>query len=80
MIVRVLLFARYRESAGSGSVEVMVPPDATLEAVWNAVRDQIPALGGESAPLMALDRAYATGDHRVVAGQEVAFFPPVSGG
>lgn len=80
MTVRVLLFARYREAAGCGAVEVVVSPDATLEAVWNAVRVRIPALRGENAPLMALDCAYAAGDRRVVAGQEVAFFPPVSGG
>jgi len=80
MIVRVLLFARYREAAGSDSIEVMVSQDATLEALWYAVREQVPALCGEGAPLMALDCAYATGDRRVGEGQEVAFFPPVSGG
>jgi molybdopterin converting factor subunit 1 len=80
MIVRVLLFARYREAAGSDAVEVEVPGDATLAVVWEAVRARVPALGAERAPLMALDRAYASPDRAVKALDEVAFFPPVSGG
>jgi molybdopterin converting factor small subunit len=80
VIVRVLLFARYREAAGGGSLEVEVARGATLGSVWAAVRDSVPALRGESAPLMALDRAYATPDREVGESREVAFFPPVSGG
>jgi molybdopterin converting factor subunit 1 len=80
MIVRVLLFARYREAAGSDAVVVEVPRDATLAAVWEAVRARVPALVAEQAPLMALDRAYAAPDRAVQASDEVAFFPPVSGG
>ncbi|HZM70848.1 MAG TPA: MoaD/ThiS family protein [Candidatus Cryosericum sp.] len=80
MIVRVLLFARYREAAGCDTLEVEVPRDATLEVVWEVVRASVPALGAERAPLMALDRAYAAPHRAVSASDEVAFFPPVSGG
>jgi len=80
MTVRVLLFARYREAAGSDALEVAVPQGASLGMVWEAVRDRIPSLRGEGAPLMALDRAYATPERSVEGAVEVAFFPPVSGG
>jgi molybdopterin converting factor subunit 1 len=80
MTVRVLLFARYREAAGGDAIEVEVPQGATLEVVWEAVRASVPALGPERAPLMALDRAYAAPHRTVSAANEVAFFPPVSGG
>jgi molybdopterin converting factor small subunit len=78
--VAVLLFARYREAAGAPVVEVEVPERATLERVWAAVREAVPSLRGEVRPLLACDRAYARPD-RVLAGtEEVAAFPPVSGG
>jgi molybdopterin converting factor small subunit len=80
MRIRVLLFARYREAAGSEALEVLVPEDAPLAKVWEAVQAQVPALRGERTPLMALDRSYAPADRKVVPGSEVAFFPAVSGG
>ena len=80
MTVRVLLFARYQEAAGRGVIEVEVPEGATIGAVWEAIRERVPALRGENAPLMALDRAYASPDQPVGRSREVAFFPAVSGG
>ena len=80
MTVRVLLFARYQEMAGSPSIEVEVRPGATLAEVWETVRQRVSGLGDGGPPLMALDRDYATPDRVVETGREVAFFPPVSGG
>jgi len=80
MIVRVLLFARYQEAAGSPELRVDIPEGATLGTVWEEVRRRVPRLREEEAPLMALDRAYARADTTVPAEGEVAFFPPVSGG
>ena len=80
MTIRVLLFARYREAAGADAIEVAVPEGSSLAQVWEAVQAQAPALRGERAPLMAIDRAYAPADRKVDAGSEVAFFPAVSGG
>jgi molybdopterin converting factor small subunit len=78
--VAVLLFARYREAAGASAVEVEVPDRATLERVWAAVREAVPPLRGETRPLLACDRAYARPDRVLSGGEEIAAFPPVSGG
>lgn len=78
--IEVLLFARYRDVAGSGSIAVEVPRGATLSQVWGLVQAKVPALRAETRPLLALDRSYAQPDQVVAEGVEIAAFPPVSGG
>ena len=80
MTVTVLLFARYREAAGRAAIEVEVPEAATLGQVWDAVRAGVPALRAELRPLLACDRVYARPDRVVSGREEIAVFPPVSGG
>ncbi len=80
MTITVLLFARYREAAGRDSVQVEVKDGATLGEVWERVMSTVPALRAETAPLMACDRAYARRDRTLRGTEEVAVFPPVSGG
>jgi molybdopterin converting factor small subunit len=80
MTINVLLFARYRESAGRDSVQVEVPAGATLGEVWERVMAAVPSLRDEIAPLMACDRVYARRDRTLRGTEEVAMFPPVSGG
>jgi molybdopterin converting factor small subunit len=78
--VTVLLFARYAELAGRSRVEVEVADRATLAEVWERVAEAHPALRAERAPLLACDRAYAAPDRVVEGREEIAAFPPVSGG
>jgi len=80
MKVNVLLFARYRELAGRASVEVEVPAGSTLAGIWSRVQDSVPAPKSEGGPLMACDRAYAGPERVIEGGEEIAIFPPVSGG
>ena len=80
MTVRVLLFARYREAAGVPWVEVDVPANSTLADVWAGLRAKVPALGREERPLFSCDRAYAREDRPLTGREEIAVFPPVSGG
>ena len=80
MKVSVLLFARYREAAGARSIDVEVPVNATLADVWAGVRSKIPALGRDERPMFSCDRVYAREDQSVRGCEEIAVFPPVSGG
>ncbi len=80
MRISVRLFARYRELAGAPAVEMEVPAGATLGQVWGRVQESIPALRGEAHPLLACDREYARADRILAGGEEIAAFPPVSGG
>jgi molybdopterin converting factor subunit 1 len=80
--VRLLLFGAAREAAGGEewhALEVSAP--ATAASVLEAARAKYPALArfGRSL-LVAVNEEYAAPDREVRAGDEIAIFPPVSGG
>jgi len=71
--VRVRLFAGLRERAGWSQREVDA---ATVADIWPAL-----GLGDEPGGLLyAVNKEYAAPDRPLVAGDEVAVIPPVSGG
>jgi molybdopterin synthase sulfur carrier subunit len=84
-MITLLYFARLRETFGVASEELVLPEDvATLEGV----RAVLAARGGMWAHELAAGRAFraavnqdiAGADTPVKDGDEVAFFPPVTGG
>lgn len=81
MKVPVALFARYREAVGHGRVEVEVAEGATVEDVWRALAAVHPALARyRPHTLFAIGTDYVEPATPVRAGDELACFPPVSGG
>ena len=85
MSIRILYFARLREDMGIATE--MYEPPADVRDV-NGLRAQLAARGGASATAFGQGKAVrvsvnqdlARGDTPVKAGDEVAFFPPVTGG
>ncbi|MHB1168678.1 MAG: MoaD/ThiS family protein [Longimicrobiales bacterium] len=81
MRVRLLLFARYRELAGTAELELELPPDATAADAVDALRarssdcSRIPA-----QPVVAINQDYAALTARLSPGDELALLPPVAGG
>ena len=81
MKVRVLLFARLRELAGSDALEMDLPDGESLAGCWQRLQQELPALRAyRGMPLTAVNHEYAPGNLVLQGGEEVAFFPPVSGG
>jgi len=81
MKVAVRLFARYREAAGRDHVELDLPEGGTVESAWEAVASRFPVLQPyRPFTLFALGTDYVTPTHPLRAGDELCFFPPVSGG
>ena len=81
MRVKVQLFARLRELAGSGEYDCDVPAGSSVGDVWRVVADRHASLqpfGG--AISCALNADFARMSAPVQEGDEVAFLPPVSGG
>jgi len=77
MRVSVRFFAGLRERLGVSELEVSLPEGATVAQVWSS------ALGGKSMPdnvLAAKNMEYVQVSSPVADGDEVAFFPPVTGG
>lgn len=76
-------FARYREHLGTGQEQL--PWDESLGSL-RAVRDALVARGdawavlGESRLMCARNQELCSLDEPVADGDEVAFFPPVTGG
>lgn len=81
-MIRILLFGRLRDVAGWGDTVIDATP-ASLIALRRVIGERWPELSealkgpGVSA---AVDRALVRGDAPLVAGAEVAFMPPMSGG
>jgi MoaE-MoaD fusion protein len=82
MTLKVRLFAILRQEAGSDSIEVELPPGATVgDAIDRLSRS--PELGGLLPRLpvrMAVNREYADAATRLGPEDELALIPPISGG
>lgn len=84
-MITVLYFARLREALGTGREELELPAGVSdLEGLRAFLLGRGGAwareLGPQSAVRAAVNHALADGATRVTDGDEVAFFPPVTGG
>ena len=80
MIISVKLFAVLKESLGE-VVEIEVPEPVTVHQLLNRFGEDNPQFQAALPSLrVAVDQSYANGDEPILAGQEVAIIPPVSGG
>ena len=77
MTITVRFFASLREELGQAETEVTFQPDLTVTKVWEQATNQHPA---PANMLSAVNQEYTDCQHTVRDGDEVAFFPPVTGG
>lgn len=78
MKVRVKYFASLRERMGRAEAEVEAPENASAGELWRALAAE---QGVEfDSVMMAVNLEYVKPAHPLKAGDEVAFFPPVTGG
>ena len=85
MKVKLLFFAALREQLGRPTEELELPPNVTTVG---ALRDHLRSRGGEWASVFAPNRAVRAAVNQdmvhaqaaIKPGDEVAFFPPVTGG
>jgi len=83
--MRVLYFAWVKQRVGFGEEEVVPPPevhDVAGLVAWLATRSPGHAAAFAQAKQIraAVNQEFATPDQAVRAGDEIAFFPPVTGG
>lgn len=83
-MITVLYFARLREALGTAQEQLVLPADVrNIEAL----RAHLIARGGvwadeleKKAIRAAINQSMASSDSGIADGDEVAFFPPVTGG
>lgn len=81
MNVHVRLFARYRELAGTSSIELDVPARSTALDVFDSVAKRYPQMQPmRASTLMAVDAEFVRPETELREGEELVLMPPVSGG
>ena len=81
MKITVRLFAALADAARAREKAMELPAGATVQGAWAALREQNEQLERfERSMLCAVNAEYAALDAPLRDGDEVAFFPPVSGG
>ncbi|MDB5374794.1 MAG: molybdopterin converting factor subunit 1 [Belnapia sp.] len=83
--MRVLYFAWVRQKIGLGEEVISPPPEVRDIAglvAWLSTRSPGHAAAFANARTIraAVNQDFATPDHAVAPGDEIAFFPPVTGG
>jgi molybdopterin converting factor subunit 1 len=81
MRLHVKLFAVARELAGRDTLEIELPPGATVADLRAHIESEYPSLA-DVVPhaLWAVNTQYAAADTQLTEQSDVALIPPVSGG
>jgi MoaE-MoaD fusion protein len=80
--VKVLFFGAARDIAGEPEIDFEFPEQIGARAAFTVILEKYPALAekfGKSL-LFAVNQTYASGEETIRNGDELAIFPPVSGG
>ena len=78
MKVHVLFFASLREQLGRTEQRLELASMHSVESLWNQLSRGHDALPAQI--LFAVNQEYVHADYQLQDGDEVAFFPPVTGG
>ncbi len=77
MSIKVRYFASLKESVGRADDDIDYVEGMTVSSIWQQLNPDFPL---PDNVLMALNMAYVNADTPVHDEDEVAFFPPVTGG
>ena len=80
MNIKIKFFSTLREFVGSPEL-LLETQASTIGELWIQLEKKFPKLSPFSASrAMAVNHEYVQVDHKLKEGDEIAFFPPVSGG
>ena len=81
MEITVRFFASYREMFGQDPVTLALPEGSTVAAALERLAERYPDLSRQTyAPLTACNLEHVEAGHVLMPGDDLAVFPPVSGG
>jgi molybdopterin synthase sulfur carrier subunit len=82
-MIRIVFFAGLREALGKSQIEISIDTSMSLAELRSAIIKQYPEWEKELIQkniLMSVNQQFASLESVVKTGDEVAFFPPVTGG
>jgi sulfur-carrier protein len=81
MVITVKLFASYKELLGEDELDLEMTEGATVGDALDLLKEHYPALAEQGySPLTACNLQHVSKRHVLEEGDELAIFPPVSGG
>lgn len=80
MRVNVRYFGQFRDFTGKRDEVLEVKQGITVEGIREHIRGLYPKIAAKNEILVAVNGSFSALDTVIVETDEVAFFPPVSGG
>jgi sulfur-carrier protein len=80
MRVRVRYYASFRDMTGKTEEWLEVPEGLTVQGIREHVRGLYEKIAKKDQVLVAVNGSFTSLDRVIEEGDDVAFFPPVSGG
>jgi molybdopterin converting factor subunit 1 len=81
MTIEVFIFAGLREIVGAPQISIRSQKICTVADVWAQVCSEFPSVKEfENSLIFSVNQEFANLETKVQAGDEIAIFPPVSGG
>ena len=80
-MVKILFFASLKDLVGKSEIEINLEGKASVRDVFQKLQISYPSLEKyENILLVAVNQEYSNLDTPISPNDEIAFFPPVSGG
>jgi molybdopterin synthase sulfur carrier subunit len=80
MKVKIRYFGQFRDFTGKQEEVIETKKGITVRAIREQIRDMYPKIGSKDEVLVAVNGSFGSLDQVILETDEVAFFPPVSGG
>lgn len=81
MELEIRLYATLRDKVGKAKIQIELDAPATVESLKEAIKTKYPEMTvGVDSSVVSVNRAFATMETPIEANDEIAMFPPVSGG
>lgn len=79
--IKIKFFAAHREFAGLSELDLEIEDDSTISDLMETLYKKFPELKQiEEETIVSVNKVYVEVGKKLEAGDEVAIFPPVSGG
>jgi molybdopterin synthase sulfur carrier subunit len=80
MKVKIRYFGQFRDFTGKQEEVIETKKGITVREIREQIRDIYPKIALKSEVLVAVNGSFGSLDQEILETDEVAFFPPVSGG